>query len=76
MITFLLGFALGIIIANKTILQASFIALSIICIAIIADSIAKLKKAIMVNGTVMNATENIMDGEFPCRKVIKLQKKF
>lgn len=51
-------------------------ALSIICIAIIADSIAKLKKVIMVNGTVMNATENIMDGEFPCRKVIKLQKKF
>lgn len=37
---------------------------------------AKLKKVIMVNGTVMNATENIMDGEFPCRKVIKLQKKF
>lgn len=44
------------LIANKTILQASFTALSIICIAIIADSIAKLKKVIMVNGTVMNAT--------------------
>lgn len=52
------------------------IALSIICIVIIADSIVKLKKVIVMNGTVMNATENLMDGEFPCRKVIELQKKF
>lgn len=64
------------LIANKTILQASFTALSITCIVIIADSIVKLKKVIVMNGTVMNATENTMDGEFPCRKAIELQKKF
>ena len=58
------------------ILQTSFITLSTTCIAIIADSVVKLKKAIVMNGAVMNATENIMDGEFPCRKAIELQKKF
>ena len=63
-------------VANRTILQALFTVLSITCIAIIADSVVKLKKAIVMNGTVMNVTENIMDGEFPCRKVIELQKKF